>query len=671
MEIEEKLTNKLDSLNLKRLKNIFKKDIDYSLDTLNRENLLRQEDKYRSIKALVKEFKNKKRNIIKANNRNITLNNIDYLLKKYFSYLSKDGDTSLYENIKEEILFEGDTTSYLLIAGDFFGIQKFIFSGVTTKYASKVLRAKSAFIQIFIKTIAIYIAEELNISYLNIITTNAGKFEILSPIKGDKNRQEKILKSIQSELNNFFVREYFGESGVGISWIECKREDFNSKKSYKALRDRLATKVELKKFSKFNLQSMEPLMEYDEDIDNQNLCEFCNKRKGEIVEEESGDKIYTICSHCRKFVDIGKNLATKRYILFTKNNKSKTAIDIYNNYSIEFKESIDISKIDENILLIFDISKEDSSEKFAKWELSSYVKTDKNRKIYTFGELAECSCGRCKENSFKKDEGIEAIIALKADVDGMGNFIKNSSITDSFTKFNFFSRIVDYFFSVYVPYIMQKKYSNTYTIFAGGDDLFLIGAWDEVIELAKEVERDFKEFANPKESSLSISMGLILTKPTRPINYIAQIAESALEDAKEFCCIRENGICKEIIESKECESIKEREEKDAITLFGETLKWENYLTVYKTLEESFDKYHNITTSTLYRLLDFCEMSKEVKYKNNILATMWKSKLNYLFYRNMNIEKDKKLMKTLSNKIENYPKETKVFLVEFIYKRRKV
>ncbi len=37
---------------------------------------------------------------------------------------------------------------------------------------------------------------------------------------------------------------------------------------------------------------------------------------------------------------------------------------------------------------------------------------------------------------------------------------------------------------------------------------------------------------------------------------------------------------------------------------------------------------------------------------------------------MNIDKDEELMKILSENIEKYPKETKMFLVEFIYKRRK-
>ncbi len=50
-----------------------------------------------------------------------------------------------------------------LISGDFWGIQKFIFYKLATKNASKVLRAKSAFIQIFTQYITLYICDYFKI----------------------------------------------------------------------------------------------------------------------------------------------------------------------------------------------------------------------------------------------------------------------------------------------------------------------------------------------------------------------------------------------------------------------------------------------------------------------------------------------------------------------------
>ena len=55
-------------------------------------------------------------------------------------------------------------------------------------------------------------------------------------------------------------------------------------------------------------------------------------------------------------------------------------------------------------------------------------------------------------------------------------------------------------------------------------------------------------------------------------------------------------------------------------------------------------------------------------KTNPMATIWKSKLSYSFSRN-NDNLGENIYKILDEKIDNNPKETKMFLCEFIYKRR--
>ncbi|SFV69015.1 CRISPR-associated protein, Csm1 family [hydrothermal vent metagenome] len=243
---------------------------------------------------------------------------------------------------------------------------------------------------------------------------------------------------------------------------------------------------------------------------------------------------------------------------------------------------------------------------------------------------------------------------LKADVDNMGKFLEKSDVTDSFQNFDKFSKTMDNFFSLYIPNMMKKKYKNTYTVFAGGDDLFLLGAWDEVLEMAREIEHEFKAFVNSDE--LSISFGIAIAKPSTPISYLADYTEKLLEDAKDI----DDG--KEVAHPK-----------DAISLFGETVKWKEYKEVYKNLYGSLEEHLN--TAFLYRLLELIEMSKKVKY--HIPSTMWKSKFRYSFNRNvlekMKSDNDRKkaeeILELLGGLIDKSPKETKMVVNEFIYKRR--
>jgi len=242
-------------------------------------------------------------------------------------------------------------------------------------------------------------------------------------------------------------------------------------------------------------------------------------------------------------------------------------------------------------------------------------------------------------------------MALKGDVDNMGRFIRNSDVTSSFAKYNFFSRIVDYFFSVYVPYLMNKEYQYTYTVFAGGDDLFVLGAWDEVLDLSAKVREEFMKFS--KGSPLSFSIGLSMTKPNKPVKFIANIAEEFLENSKDV------------------------EGKDALSIFYESVKWDDYLDdlgLYDTLKEMEKSLKGgIPTTFLYRLLEFCDMSKRAK-NGDIKSTIWKSKLNYSYKRNLENELSKELEKdflsTIDQMIEKYPSETKIVLSKFVYKHRR-
>ncbi len=638
-----------------RLWYLFDESKRYKIDTLSPENLYAQENNAvtNEYDALWDRFMKDMENVKEKGNSSIDSFTIDYLLKRYTTFIPsstsfKKGEYDavkanipLYEHSKATAIFASVLyklseqnnhniinhyqhkphdiyqNDMLLIAGDFFGIQKFIFNSVVASKASKILRAKSAYIQILTKIIAFHIVEELGLSYQSIISTNAGKFEILG-VNDDATKEK--LKSIQKELNDFFIEKYFGETGIGVSAIECSLADFIVENRYKQdLRKRVDKAVERSKFQKFDLSEIDAVLNVDEGLDNQNLCPLCSKRK--IVDE--------YCKDCENFVRIGEQLAKKAFLSISKNSGQ---IKIFGEYYINF--SNDVERTD-NTIALYDISNTNEFNGYAKWELGSYVATNEEKEILTFEELANNSCHGL-------ETGVKAIMALKGDVDSMGNFIKDpkNEITNSFARFNFFARMVDYFFSVKASQMMQER--NLYTVFAGGDDIFVLGAWDEVIEFAKELREEFMKFASG--SDLSFSVGMVMTKANKPINFVADVSEKALEEAKDM------------------------DKKDAISLFGETVKWDDYLDDLG-LGDELGKIEEINTAFTYRLLELIAMSKRVKYEDSIIDTRWKSKLVYSFQRNMD-KKHLPLLGTLNMMIEKYPKESKMVLSEFIYKRRK-
>lgn len=677
-----------------RLRGLFDESKEYAIDKLSPKSIFYAEEKSQEneYKRLWESFTKDLEKLRGTNgNQTTDLIGLEYLLKKYMtfipsatSFINKEfpvtkANIPLYDHIKTTAIFASaiskldtdkkenlinyyrktepykEENGFILINGDFFGIQDFIFNEVEAKAAAKVLRGKSAYVQILTKTIAFYVIERLGLSRLSIINDSAGKFEILAP--NSKNIKDE-LQNIQSKLNDFFVKEFFGQTGVGISFVECGLYDFIEKGRYQnRLRKDLAIEVEKTKLKKFDLFEKDYDLNWDENLNNENQCFICKHRIGDE------DKILEkrVCQSCKRFIDIGKELARKKYLVIT---KDKTTIHIFNGYYLKFIDN-NPKGLDKTVA-IYDISKDEEFSGFAKWEISSYVAQKKNlgekelhylsskngelSDILTFEDLAKLSVKEGIINN-KREFGVEALMALKGDVDNMGRFIRNSDVTSSFAKYNFFSRIVDYFFSVYVPYLMNKEYQYTYTVFAGGDDLFVLGAWDEVLDLSAKVREEFMKFS--KGSPLSFSIGLSMTKPNKPVKFIANIAEEFLENSKDV------------------------EGKDALSIFYESVKWDDYLDdlgLYDTLKEMEKSLKGgIPTTFLYRLLEFCDMSKRAK-NGDIKSTIWKSKLNYSYKRNLENELSKELEKdflsTIDQMIEKYPSETKIVLSKFVYKHRR-
>ncbi len=479
---------------------------------------------------------------------------------------------------------------YLLIDGDFFGIQKFIFERLSSKNAAKVLRAKSAFVQIFTNYLAVFICEKLGITEDHILSTNAGKFEIISP-----NTDSTILDEVQVLIDDYFVSHFYGLSGVTVCGVSCSSDDFSDRSKYRSLRERIANVLEMKKYTKLDLQNRDSfVLDYDQDISNASLCTICNIRK----------KVHTYCSICDGFVTLGK--------LLVKDGDSQI-------------ESRDLGIELEGYSVQINIDD----------KIKSYILKESDDKPVEFTTLADNSCRSL-------ETGVKSLAVMKADVDSMGIYLKESDITDSFENFDLFSRTLDNFFSLYVPKLMREEYPDSYTVFAGGDDLFLLGAWDEILELARRIEKEFRHFTKGR---LSISFGVAIAKPSHPIARLADYTEELLEQSKE-------------IDS----------DKNAITLFNETAKWESYLKVHSDLTQTFGLLKDAeNTAFLYRILELVDMKKRV-LRGDIEATMWKSKLRYSWSRNMNKE-DPKILESLDRNIENYPSETKMFLSEYIYKRR--
>lgn len=126
---------------------------------------------------------------------------------------------------------------------------------------------------------------------------------------------------------------------------------------------------------------------------------------------------------------------------------------------------------------------------------------------------------------------------LRMDVDGLGKrFIKGFKSIDEYTTY---SNSLTKFFEEDIKKLQEQNEYKSYLniIYAGGDDLFIVGRWDKVIDFAELIHEKVENAAFNKvneEDKIHISGGVAVVKSTFPIAKAADLAGEAEEQAKQF-----------------------------------------------------------------------------------------------------------------------------------------
>ncbi len=147
------------------------------------------------------------------------------------------------------------------------------------------------------------------------------------------------------------------------------------------------------------------------------------------------------------------------------------------------------------------------------------------------------------------------------DVDDLGDLFQWGMQDATLSRVASLSFALSIFFEGWVGELCRRTnrqagVDRVYAIYSGGDDLFIVGAWDALPGLAADIRRDLSRFAagNP---AVHISGGLTLHAGKYPLYQAAVDAEGALNAAKGMT--RPNG-----------------HGKDAFNFLGTSIPWEQF-----------------------------------------------------------------------------------------------
>ena len=546
-----------------------------------------------------------------------------------------DADRLDVQTIRE-LPENNEAKPFLFIQGDFYGIQNFIFpeSSETNRQAAKILRGRSFQVSLFTELASLRILQALDLPAASQIINAAGKFLIVAP-----NTPQTIdrIREIQLEFDTWFIRHTFGTVGIGLAWHEAACADF-AYSSFSNLSRSLFESLEAAKHQRQNL-CMNTLLVLDADFPL-GSCAW----QGRFPADQEGDNENPASSALsRDQILMGESLLSYSHVLVYREEDaqgmearrhlySECEVSVFG-YRIRFSDEVAQGEAvtSGSLLRCWDISlpqqfSEELWNGYSRRQINGYVprfatKADDQLKGRYGADLAgEVVPGQLKtfshiacEDRTLGDRGVwrgqRALAILKGDVDNLG-VIFQRGLNDpqngqypSFAKMTALSRQMNAFFAVVLPVLCQTEYPDVYTVFAGGDDFFLIGPWLSTQRLAGRLVEEFDRYV-AKNSSIHLCAGLVVSAPGTPVPALAREAEDALADAKQIAG------------------------KNAFSLWGVAAPWQFWPQLgqkEQELEELRSQY-SLSTGYMYGLLEL--LNRRLLEDVVPEATLWRSSFAY-------------------------------------------
>jgi CRISPR-associated protein Csm1 len=553
---------------------------------------------------------------------------------------------------------------FLLIQGDFFGIQDFIFAsgGDSRKHAAKLLRGRSFQVSLFTEVAALRILEALGLPATSQVINAAGKFLIVAPHTPEV---ITVLHELRGEFDAWFLKHTFGLAGMGLAWEAASCNDFllthksspTTERGFAALRTRLVAQLDRAKHARFDLcrQGAQVFAQADY---RDGPCAYNGRLPADRLADRAarGDNNKPSCALSRDQIAIGTALV-KRFErllivrntgaaqLFNGGNLQQLELPLFG-YQLAFTAHEDASgrfgelATSGQLRRCFDFSLPSADDTqgcaplwhgYARRFISGYVPRASGHEHGVHGRFIGVAQDDFPEagdllpfdllasedrQANAQDghwQGIAALGVLKGDIDNLGELFRVGLQKPTFAKHAALSRQVNSFFAIYLPWLLAREFPKVYTVFAGGDDFFLIGPWRTVQRLAWRMRCEFHRYV-AENANLHFSAGIATQKPGAPVHVLAELAEDALEQAKK--CIEPDGS-------------KAEPAKNAVTCFGQTVSW----TQWPHLEGSLERLNTLkadmelSTAYVYGLLQFVDM-REQEVAGEPEAAMWRARFKY-------------------------------------------
>lgn len=439
-------------------------------------------------------------------------------------YLLDRGETDYFTALVQQEQSFRLQQAFLLYSADFSGIQKFIYS-VSTRNALKSLRSRSFFLELCMEHYIDELLQLCGLSRANLLYSGGGHCYILLP-------NTESVKAALSAWNQQFNAWLSGEFGVSLflahGWTECSGNDLTNTPAedapYKAMFRRVSAAVSRHKMHRYSAGDLRRLNRPTPASGRE--CKVCGR---------TDDLIDGRCPWCRLFAALSEKIQTKDVYFVG------TGEDAEHDFALPTPDGYAY------ILL--------TDEKTARLRLDSGAAV---RRIYSKNRaftglrystrlyVGDYAFSNRMDELAQNASGVRRLGVCRMDVDDLGrSFVSGyerpgratAAETQHYVTISrtaAFSRQMSLFFKCYINDVLSGKHGGkrplaVTIVYSGGDDVFLVGAWNDTLEACLRIRAALRQFSC---GSLTISGGLCVTDDSYPIRLAAERAGELEDRAK-------------------------------------------------------------------------------------------------------------------------------------------
>lgn len=446
-----------------------------------------------------------------------------------------------------------------LLKGDVASVQSFIFS-VQTKSAAKTLKAKSFYIQALTELCVHFILNKYSLGTNHVVYNGGAVFYILIPQSEvantwfedlQKDIAQALLQTPHDPNINLGYVALNSNDDIGAKWDNLNQALLlNELKPYSALHKELFTPFD------FNADYNKKWKVFTDNFTKGVLLPNTNQKRSR--QEVKGFVLRKLPSAATIRQRVDKSGVIK--------------FDYRLRFSPQQKNDLSVEKTVLNKLplwkdLVLNHYADVVSKLKQKYAADDEYHLPRVNNLIDFDAMSLFA---------EKRTGTAKLAVLKMDIDNLGTYFRKQTQLENAQKLStafgwfFQTRMYD-FLDETITGSDDRYRENIYIIFSGGDDCFLVGAWDAVFEFALKVQQEFQEFQKalrgvmpslPTNQDITLSAGLLVIDENFPVTRFAELAEEAIDDAKTYQTTKET-----------------KPAKNKISVFGEVISWNDFSTV--------------------------------------------------------------------------------------------